>query len=74
MLTHEPVKPSKMSLVFIYECPFCHNEIMLSSPMTPASVKCGSCRNVFPIVPVDRQTVQFIHTMLMNGRAAAVQD
>jgi len=74
MISHDPVKPSRMTLVFIYTCPFCQNEVMIPAPLEPSNVRCGSCRNVFPIVPVDGPTVQYIHTMLLNGRAAAVTD
>ncbi|MBP3730483.1 MAG: hypothetical protein J6I40_03310 [Mailhella sp.] len=71
MLYKGVVKPGKMALVFMYECPFCHYEAMLASPLDPATVTCGACKNSFHIAPVDRQTVQYIQTVLMNGRAAA---
>ena len=34
------------------------------------TVTCGACRNSFPIVPVDERTVQYVHVMLGDGKAA----
>ena len=70
MLHKETVKPEKMALLFAYRCPFCHQEAMLAQPFEEMSIKCGVCRNTFTIEPVDRQLVEFIQTMLLNGRAA----
>lgn len=71
-MTHpEPVRPESMALLFVYICPFCQNEVVLVSPVQPLTVACGGCRNRFPIVPVDEKAVQYVHTMLGDGRAAA---
>ncbi len=74
MLYKEPVKPDKMALLFSYSCPVCHQEAFLYSPVEPVSIRCGGCQNTFSIAPVDKHTVQFIHTMLLNGRAASVPE
>lgn len=66
----EPVKPESMALLFVYLCPNCQNELVLVAPTQPLTVTCGSCRNKFPIVPVDEKTVQYVHTILGDGRAA----
>ncbi|MBR3880455.1 MAG: hypothetical protein IKJ34_02520 [Mailhella sp.] len=71
MTYHEPVKPESMALLFVYLCPYCQNELVLVSPTQPITVACGSCRNSFPIVPVDERTVQYVHTILGDGKAAA---
>ena len=69
-----PVQPSGMEMVFFYECPHCHNQVALLSPIQPALARCDMCRKTFPIVPVDPHTVQYIHLMLDNGKAAADGD
>ena len=74
MLSREPVKPDKMALLFSYSCPFCHQEAFLYSPMEPVSIRCGGCQNTFTAAPVDRFSVQFVHTMLLNGRAAVTPE
>lgn len=66
----EPVKPDKMALLFAYTCPHCQNEVVLVSPLQAQTVTCGLCRKTFPIVPVDERTVQFVHTILAEGKAA----
>ena len=67
----EPVRPEKMALLFAYFCPRCQSEIVLMSPTQPHTVTCGTCHTSFPIVPVDEHTIQFVHTMLAEGKAAA---
>ena len=67
----EPVRPEHMALLFAYPCPFCGTESVLISPTAPATVTCKGCRNEFNIVSVDAQTVQYVETMLDEGRAAA---
>ncbi len=74
MTAPDPVKPSGMRLVFLYNCPFCREDVLIPAPLAPGNLRCPSCRNVFPIVPVDEKTVQYIHTMLLDGRAAADLD
>lgn len=66
----EPVKPESMALLFVYLCPHCGNEVVLVSPVRPMTVTCGACHNQFSIVPVDERTVQYVYTMLGEGRAA----
>ena len=70
MIKTEPVKPESMAMLFVYPCPHCGNEVVLVAPVQPMTVTCGSCRNRFPIVPVDERTVQYVYTMLGDGRAA----
>ena len=67
----DPVSPSSMAMLFVYLCPHCGNEVVLVSPVQPLTVTCGACRERFPIVPVDERTVQYVHTMLGDGIAAA---
>ena len=67
----EPVKPESMALLFVYICPHCHNEHVLVAPTQPYTVNCGLCRNSFPIVPVDERTIQYVHAILGDGKAAA---
>ena len=70
-MTHsEPVRPEHMALLFAYSCPHCGTEAVLISPTSPATITCKGCRNEFSIIPVDAQTVQFVETMLDDGRAA----
>jgi len=66
----EPVKPENMALLFVYYCPHCHSEAVLVSPTRPMTITCGSCRNSFPIVPVDERAVQYVQTILGDGKAA----
>ena len=67
---YDPVKPEKMAMLFAYTCPHCMNEVVLVSPTQPQSVTCGACRASFPIVPVDERVVQYVHTILGEGKAA----
>ena len=67
----EPVRPGNMALLFVYYCPHCQSEAVLVSPTQPMTITCGTCRNSFPIVPVDQRTVEYVHTMLADGKAAA---
>ena len=74
MLHKKAVKPERMALLFAYPCPFCHQEAMLVQPFESMTIKCGMCHNTFAIEPVDRQTVDYIQAMLLNGRAASMPD
>ena len=67
---YDPVKPDKMALLFAYTCPHCMNEVVLVSPTQAQTVACNACRNTFPIVPVDDRVVQYVHTILADGKAA----
>lgn len=69
-----PVKPKGMELIFIYSCPFCHREIPLVAPTSPAVVRCDVCTRTFPVIPVEEKTVSFIKLMLGNGSSAIDTD
>ena len=69
-----PVKPNRMELLFIYACPFCHNESPLISPPRPTLIGCTSCQRKFPIIPVDQRSVHYVKIMLENGMAAIDPD
>lgn len=69
-----PVKPIGMELVFFYPCPYCRRELPLVSPPHPAMITCDTCRQQFPIVPIDEYSVQFIKVMLGDGLAAIDPD
>ena len=70
----QPVSPSGMEVLFIYECPSCGRQVGLLSPTQPAMAHCDVCGVPFPIVPVDERGVQYIKLMLNNGRAAVDPD
>lgn len=66
----DPVKPEGLAMLFVYVCPYCQNEVVFVAPTRPMNVTCGACRNAFPIVPVDERTVQYVMTILGDGKAA----
>ncbi len=70
----EPVRPSSIELVYIYDCPFCGHQTPLVSPTQPSMVQCETCKSHFPIVPVDEKTVHFMKIILANGRAGIDPD
>lgn len=69
-----PVKPTGFELVFYYTCPQCRSQTPAASPTQPAMLQCESCKNLFPIVPVDEKTVRFLRIMLADGKAAIDPD
>lgn len=69
-----PVKPSGMELVFLYICPHCGAELPLLAPTTPMMTRCSACERVFPVVPVEEKSVNFIKIMLGNGVSAVDAD
>ena len=70
----EPVKPTSMELVFFYACPFCHSEQPIVSPTQPSMIACATCRQKFPIVPVDEFSVQYVKIMMAGGPAGIDPD
>ena len=66
----EPVTPTGMAMLFIYICPYCQNQVALMAPTSPVTVTCNDCHNNFPIVPVEERTMQYLQTMLADGKAA----
>lgn len=70
----QPVPPTGMELIFFYKCPRCGRNLALIAPTQPTMVQCESCRQPFPLVPVDARTVQYIKLMMAGGRAAADPD
>ena len=69
-----PVKPIGVELVFFYPCPYCQRELPLVAPAQPAMITCDVCRQSFPIVPIDEDSVQFVKLMLADGPAAIDPD
>ncbi len=69
-----PVAPSGMEIMFYYTCPNCKETIELASPVQPAMVQCFFCYEVFPILPVDERSIQYIKLMLGNGLSAVDLD
>ncbi len=70
----KPVAPSGLELIFVYECPHCGQKNVLISPTSPRSVKCENCQNVFPILPVNERSVQYVKLMMGNGYSAVDLD
>ena len=52
-------------------CPHCGQPNYVPEPVQPESCRCGRCAQTFPIIPVDRRTLQYLRIMFDNGRAAA---
>ncbi len=69
-----PVAPDGMEILFFYPCPRCGKHIAVPSPTEPRMIVCDSCRQSFPIIPVDEHSVQYIRIMLAGGKAAADPD
>ncbi len=69
-----PVKPAGLELLLFYPCPFCEYKRPVLNPVVPTVTKCDNCSSTFPIVPVDRKTLDFLKVMLDNGRAAIDPD
>ena len=69
-----PATPVSVELVFFYACPYCQRELPLVAPSQPTMVTCDTCRQSFPIVPVDEYSVQFVKLMLADGQAAIDPD
>jgi len=70
----DPVAPCRLTLVFSYECPHCHEELPVGAPTKPAVIRCPVCGKKFPIIPVDECVVDYISLMTDGGRAAANPD
>lgn len=69
-----PIKPCGVELLFFYPCPICGRDVPVLAPAVPAVIKCDSCGQPFPIVPVDMRSVNYIKIMLDDGKAAVDQD
>ena len=69
-----PVKPDGMEIVFYYPCPSCGRKVPLVAPSQPAMAVCDSCNIQFPVVPADTRSVEFIKTMLNQGKAGIDPD
>lgn len=74
MSTLKPVAPSGLELIFIYVCPHCGQKNALISPLSPSSVKCENCRQLFPVLPVNARSIEYIKLMLGNGYSAVDLD
>lgn len=70
----EPARVDGMEIVFFYPCPVCARHVSVVSPVTPQMLKCDSCGQAFPIVPVDERALHYVHIMLAGGRAAMDPD
>ncbi|SHN66992.1 hypothetical protein [Desulfovibrio litoralis] len=69
-----PIKPSNVEVLFFYPCPVCREELPVISPANPTMIKCSSCGETFPIVPVDMYNVTYLKLMLSGGPAGIDQD
>lgn len=69
-----PVAPEGMEILFYYRCPRCGRHTALSAPTEPRLLRCESCHQEFPIIPVDDHTIQYMQIILDHGRAAADPD
>lgn len=70
----EPVAPDALEMVFFYPCPFCQQRTAVAAPTQPGMIQCRHCGKEFPVVPVDRRSIQYVQIMLAGGRAAADPD
>lgn len=70
----KPVAPCGMEVIFLYECPHCGQKNALISPINPSSVKCEHCRNIFPVLPVNERSIQYVKLMMGNGYSAVDLD
>lgn len=70
----EPARPQGMEVLFFYVCPHCGKRMGIASPTKPHNVRCESCGQPFPIIPVDEHGLQYIRIMLGNGMAAVDPD
>ncbi|MFP4071650.1 MAG: hypothetical protein ACLFTB_06335 [Desulfovibrionales bacterium] len=70
----EPVKPVSMELVTIYPCPHCGRRVPLMPPTQPGMGQCDACQGKFPLVPVDKRTIQFLKTITANGKSVIDPD
>ena len=69
-----PVKPEGLEIVLYYPCPSCGRKIPLLAPLQAAMAACDQCSAQFPVVPADTRSVEFIKTMLNQGKAAIDPD
>ncbi|WP_027369744.1 hypothetical protein [Desulfovermiculus halophilus] len=69
-----PVKPEGMEIVYYYSCPSCGRKVPLLAPLKPAMAACDQCSTQFPVVPADARSVEFVKTMLNQGRAGIDPD
>ena len=69
-----PVPPMGITIEFHYQCSKCGTIYSIPEPREPINVRCMKCGNRFPIVPVDECTINFIHLITNEGKAAADPD
>ena len=69
-----PAKPEGMEVVFFYPCPYCERHVPTIAPTQPGMTQCDACGHHFPVVPVDRRTIEYVKIMLANGHAAVDPD
>ncbi len=69
-----PVKPEGLEIVYYYPCPACGRKIPLVAPLQPSMAACDQCATQFPVVPADGRSVEFIKTMLNQGKAGIDPD
>lgn len=69
-----PVAPDGMEMIFFYQCPRCGRHVPVVSPTEPRMIVCESCRNAFPIIPVDEHGLHYVRIMLAGGKAATDPD
>lgn len=69
-----PVKPVGMEVIFFYPCPHCGRKVPIIGAVQPSMERCDACQNLFPIVPVDRRTLQYLKVSLADGGAAIDPD
>lgn len=70
----QPVAPSGMELIFLYTCPYCHKDVGVVAPTQPTMARCDTCSKLFPILPVDERSVQYVRLMMGNGLSAMDSD
>ncbi len=69
-----PVSPDGMEILFFYQCPYCARHVPVVSPTQPGMIVCDSCRESFPIIPVDEYGLHYVRMMLAGGKAAVDPD
>jgi hypothetical protein len=63
------VHPERLEIVLYYTCPYCNRKVPLMAPTQPSMAQCDACSRQFPVVPADEKSLNFIKTILDNGRA-----